>query len=102
MSFAVRCVHTDYLLTFRFSLCRAGNLNHGLKLGATLSGTPAPYIAGLDVDMIVKPNWLRAMMPHLLADPKMAMTCPPQYFWNIPQNDHVRQDLDYFYAITGA
>ncbi|KAG9381074.1 glycosyltransferase protein [Pyrenophora tritici-repentis] len=50
--------------------------------------------------MIVQPNWLRAMMPHLLNDPKLAMTCPPQYFWNIPRNDRVRQDLDYFYAVT--
>jgi len=40
------------------------------------------------------------MMPHLLNDTKMAMTCPPQHFWNIPRNDSVRQDLDYFYAVT--
>lgn len=40
------------------------------------------------------------MMPHLLNDPKLAMACPPQYFWNIPRNDRVRQDLDYFYAVT--
>jgi cellulose synthase/poly-beta-1,6-N-acetylglucosamine synthase-like glycosyltransferase len=40
------------------------------------------------------------MMPHLLNDPKMGMTCPPQYFWNIPRNDPVRQNLDYLYAVT--
>jgi len=50
--------------------------------------------------MIVQPNWLRAMMPHMLNDAKMGMACPPQYFWNIPRRDHVRQDLDYFYAAT--
>lgn len=32
--------------------------------------------------------------------PKVAMVCPPQYFWNIPKNDSLRQDLDYFYAVT--
>ncbi|KAK1913596.1 hypothetical protein P3342_006839 [Pyrenophora teres f. teres] len=79
---------------------KAGNLNNGLRFSATLNDTPSPFIAGLDVDMIIQPNWLRAMMPHLLNDPKMAMTCPPQYFWNIPRNDRVRQDLDYFYAVT--
>jgi cellulose synthase/poly-beta-1,6-N-acetylglucosamine synthase-like glycosyltransferase len=40
------------------------------------------------------------MMPHLLNDPKMGMACPPQYFWDIPLNDPVRQDLNYFYAVT--
>jgi len=79
---------------------KAGNLNNGLRFSSTLSETPAPFVAGLDVDMIVQPNWLRAMMPHLLKDPKLGMTCPPQYFWNIPRNDRVRQDLDYFYAVT--
>ncbi|EDU43163.1 Cellulose synthase catalytic subunit [Pyrenophora tritici-repentis] len=79
---------------------KAGNLNNGLAFSATLNDTPSPFVAGLDVDMIVQPNWLRAMMPHLLNDPKLAMTCPPQYFWNIPRNDRVRQDLDYFYAVT--
>jgi cellulose synthase/poly-beta-1,6-N-acetylglucosamine synthase-like glycosyltransferase len=79
---------------------KAGNLNNGLRFSATLTETPSEFVAGLDVDMIVQPNWLRAMMPHFLADPKMGMTCPPQYFWNIPRNDNVRQDLDYFYALT--
>jgi cellulose synthase/poly-beta-1,6-N-acetylglucosamine synthase-like glycosyltransferase len=79
---------------------KAGNLNNGLKFSAKLTDFPSPFVAGLDVDMIVQPNWLRAMMPHLLNDPKMGMTCPPQYFWNIPLDDPVRQDLDYFYAMT--
>ncbi|EUC34494.1 glycosyltransferase family 2 protein [Bipolaris zeicola 26-R-13] len=79
---------------------KAGNLNNGLQYSAKLNDPPSPFVAGLDVDMIVQPNWLRQLMPHLLADPKMSMACPPQNFWNIPKNDHVRQDLDYFYSVT--
>ncbi|KAF2431406.1 cellulose synthase catalytic subunit [Tothia fuscella] len=73
---------------------KASNLNHGLAYNAFL------FVAGLDVDMIVQPHWLRAMMPHLLEDPKLAMSCPTQYFYNIPDIDHFRQDLDYFYSAT--
>jgi cellulose synthase/poly-beta-1,6-N-acetylglucosamine synthase-like glycosyltransferase len=78
---------------------KAGNLNHGFRYTAGLSPV-APFIAGLDTDMVVRPGWLRSMIPHLIADPKLGMTNPPQYFYNIPANDHVRQDLDYFYALT--
>lgn len=79
---------------------KAGNLNNGIRFSATLSDTPAPFVAQLDVDMIVRPRWLRAMMPHLLNDPKLGMTCAPQLFWNIPRHDRLRQDLDFFYAVT--
>jgi len=79
---------------------KAGNLNNGMHFSATLSDPPAPFIAQLDVDMIVRPRWLRAMMPHLLNDPKLAMVCASQSFWNIPRHDHLRQDLDFFYAVT--
>lgn len=57
---------------------KAGNLNHGLEYSAGLSIEPFPFVAGLDVDMIVQPHWLRAMMPHLLNDPRLGMACPRQ------------------------
>jgi cellulose synthase/poly-beta-1,6-N-acetylglucosamine synthase-like glycosyltransferase len=66
---------------------KAGNLNHGLEYSASLSNHPFPFIAGLDVDMIVQPRWLRAMMPHLLEDPKLGMTCPPQVLFIIPSRE---------------
>ncbi|KAJ6192131.1 nucleotide-diphospho-sugar transferase [Bipolaris maydis] len=79
---------------------KAGNLNHGLQYSGNLGVPASEFVAGLDVDMIVKPGRLRALMPHILSGPKMGMICPPQYFWNIPRNDTLRQDLDYFYAVT--
>jgi len=57
---------------------KPGNLNYGLKYADTLSDEPFPFVAGLDMDMIAKPHWLRALMPHLLKDPKLAQACPPQ------------------------
>lgn len=79
---------------------KAGNLNHGVKFTAGLAETPSPFLAGLDADMIVRPHWLRSMIPHFDKDPRLAMVCPPQHFYNIPTNDHLRQDLDHFYAVT--
>ena len=57
---------------------KAGNLNHGFDYVKTLPGGPAEFIAGLDADMIAEPAWLRALLPHLLADPKVALTQCPQ------------------------
>ena len=57
---------------------KAGNLNHGLKCSAALSDCPAPFVAGLDADMIVEPHWLSTLLPHLLNDPGLALACPPQ------------------------
>lgn len=36
------------------------------------------------------------MVPHLLADPKMALACPPQLFYNTPASDPLAQSLDFF------
>lgn len=36
------------------------------------------FIAGLDADMICDPQLLRALLPHMVDDPKMAMACLPQ------------------------
>ena len=57
---------------------KAGNLNHGLSYVDGLEGGRGEYIAALDADMIVERSWLRAMVAHLLTDPKLALACPPQ------------------------
>lgn len=36
------------------------------------------------------------MLPHLVADPKMALACPPQLFYNTPPSDPLAQSLDFF------
>lgn len=57
---------------------KAGNLNHGLSYSEGLEGGKAEFVAALDADMIVERAWLRAIVPHLLTDPGLAMACPPQ------------------------
>ena len=57
---------------------KAGNLNHGTKFVESLPGGAAEYIAALDADMIPDPQWLRALLPHMLKDPKMSIVQPPQ------------------------
>ena len=36
------------------------------------------YVVGIDADMIPERHILRALLPHMINDPKMAMACPPQ------------------------
>ena len=57
---------------------KAGNLNHGLTYVEGIPGGKAEYVAALDADMIVERSWLRAILAHLLIDPRLAMACPPQ------------------------
>ncbi|KAI4093575.1 MAG: hypothetical protein LQ344_002802 [Seirophora lacunosa] len=73
---------------------RAGNLNHGLKYVSTLPGGSSDLLTVLDVDMIPSPHWLRALVPHLLTDPKIAMANPPQRQYNIPDRDPLGQTMD--------
>lgn len=40
-------------------------------------------MAALDADMIPEKDWLRAVIAHLVVDPNMALTCPPQVSTNI-------------------
>ncbi|KAH6633771.1 glycosyltransferase like family 2-domain-containing protein [Boeremia exigua] len=75
---------------------KAGNLNHVLNFTAKLPGGQAPFLAGLDVDMIPERKWLRVQLPHLLLDPGMAFTCPPPCFYNVPTNDPLSQSLFVF------
>lgn len=65
---------------------KAGNLNHGLSFVEGLEGGAAEYVAALDADMIVKPEWLRAILPHLISDVQAGLACPPQVRWNSPEN----------------
>ena len=57
---------------------KAGNLNHGLDFVKTLPGGPAEYVAPLDADMIPHATWLRALLPHVLRDPVVALAQCPQ------------------------
>lgn len=57
---------------------KAGNLNHGYELVEKLEGGPGSYIAALDADMIPEPQWLRVLIPYLIADPEIGLVQPPQ------------------------
>ncbi|USP77535.1 uncharacterized protein yc1106_04809 [Curvularia clavata] len=57
---------------------------------------PSEFVAGLDADMIPEPHWLRTMMPHLVDDPDVSLACPPQTFYDIPNNDPLTQSMDHF------
>lgn len=57
---------------------KAGNLNHGIEYVKSLPGSPAEYIAALDADMMPDPQWLRALLPHLLENKKAALVQSPQ------------------------
>jgi hypothetical protein len=57
---------------------KAGNLNDALEETARLPGGAANFLAALDADMIPMKDWLRALLPHMLQDPKCSMACPPQ------------------------
>ncbi|KAJ4328874.1 hypothetical protein N0V84_000662 [Fusarium piperis] len=75
---------------------KAGNLNYGLDQMHLLPGGAGQFMAALDADMIPERDWLRAVLPHLLVDPKMALACPPQLFYNTPRSDPLAQSLDFF------
>lgn len=57
---------------------KAGNLQSGMDYAAGLPGGPGEYLATLDADMIPDRQWLRALLPHLIRDPKMGLISPPQ------------------------
>ncbi|KAL8720093.1 MAG: hypothetical protein Q9225_003000 [Loekoesia sp. 1 TL-2023] len=78
---------------------KAGNLNHGLKYVSTLPGGPADLVAVLDVDMIPSQHWLRAIVPHILTDSKIAMANPPQRQYNIPDGDPLGQSMDILFEV---
>ncbi len=57
---------------------KAGNLNYGLEQTLSMEGGRGEFVAALDADMIPEPHWLRAILPHMLADERCALACPPQ------------------------
>ncbi len=57
---------------------KAGNLTGGTDHVTKLDGGKAEFIAALDADMIPERDWLRAIIAHMVNDPKMALVCPPQ------------------------
>ncbi|KAG4429426.1 hypothetical protein IFR05_015089 [Cadophora sp. M221] len=78
---------------------KAGNLNHGLQFVHGLPGGAGEFMAALDADMIPEPEWLRAIIAHLVIDSDLALSCPPQLFYNVPPNDPLMQSLDGFVHI---
>ncbi|KAK1958618.1 family 2 glycosyltransferase [Colletotrichum sublineola] len=75
---------------------KAGNLNYALDFVHTMPGGAGQFMAALDADMIPERDWLRAILPHMLIDPKVALACPPQLFYNTPASDPLAQSLDFF------
>lgn len=56
---------------------KSGNLRFGIEAsGYTEEGSQ--FLAGLDADMIVEPQWLRRLVPHLLLNDNVALVCGPQ------------------------
>jgi hypothetical protein len=79
---------------------KAGNLNYGLEVVHDMPGGAAEFMAALDADMIPEQHWLRAIMPHMILDPKMGLACPPQLFYNVPRGDPLCQSLDFFVHVS--
>lgn len=71
-------VHYTAMMKGKDHQFKAGNLNHGFDYVKSLPGGPAEFVAGLDADMIAEPAWLQALVPHLLADPMVALAQCPQ------------------------
>ena len=55
---------------------KAGNLQYGIEW--TKERGRSEFIASLDADMIVEPDWLRRMVPHALVDDAVGLVNPPQ------------------------
>jgi cellulose synthase/poly-beta-1,6-N-acetylglucosamine synthase-like glycosyltransferase len=57
---------------------KAGNLTGGTHFVTRVDGGEGEFIAALDADMIPEPDWLRAIIAHMVNDSEMALVCPPQ------------------------
>lgn len=55
---------------------KAGNINHALEL------TDAPYVAVIDCDHVVLPEFLEATLGHFEDDERLAFVQTPQYYAN--------------------
>lgn len=81
---------------------KASNLNFGLRYLENLKGGRAPYIAVLDADMIPEPQWLRCVLPHVLNNPRAALACPFQRYYNVSKGDPlaIKSDLQPIECVT--
>ena len=74
---------------------KASNLNFGLKYLESLKGGRASHIAVLDADMIPEPQWLRCVLPHVLNNPRAALACPFQRYYNVSEGDPLAIKTDF-------
>ena len=79
---------------------KAGNLNYGLEVVHEMPGGASRYIAALDADMIPEQHWLRAIMPHMLEDDKIALACPPQVGTQISLRCEISLTRPFSFSIT--
>ena len=56
---------------------KSGNLRFGIEESQDRR-QGSEFLAGLDADMIPEPDWLRRMLPHLILQDDVAITCGPQ------------------------
>ena len=61
---------------------------------------PSEYVVGIDADMIPERHILRALLPHMVNDPKMAMACPPQVCEFISESWFRNADIAYRPSMT--
>jgi len=82
---------------------KAGNLNHAIFE----AGTYGQLFAVLDCDMLAKPEYLEALVPHFykkqdddsyVIDDNLAFCQSPQAFYNIPEGDLLGQQYRFFYG----
>ncbi|KAJ5524715.1 nucleotide-diphospho-sugar transferase [Penicillium frequentans] len=79
---------------------KSGNLNYALT---TLQNeNPPQFCAVLDADSIPSPEFLRAILPHLLQNPASALVSTRQYFSNLPKGDPLSQARCHFYTCQNA
>ena len=73
---------------------KAGNMNSALAYLDTLDKRARVELcAFLDCDMIIKPEFLRACLGHLLLEPDAGVVVVPQSFYNLPRNDPLYQSM---------
>lgn len=64
------------------------------------------FVAALDADMIPEKNWLKSIVPHLLLDGNLGLACPPQKYYNVPEDpsDTLGQhtDFDIYFSVQEA
>lgn len=78
------------------SFAKAGNLNYALF--SLQNEDPPEFCTVVDADSILMPEFLRATLSHLLADPEAALLTTRQYFYNLPRGDPLSQSRAYFYT----